>query len=109
LIYPPELSGKYQQRHLVANQEELGEKWQCILQKKYLFHTSKGSLTSGKICRHGADGTLRIVIAFKNPSLSPGFEPANLGSNCKHANHYITKDDFFYTLYFDEQISFADT
>jgi hypothetical protein len=29
-----------------------------------------------------------IFIAFKNPLLSACFEPTNLGSNGKHANHY---------------------
>jgi hypothetical protein len=37
---------------------------------------------------------LRIFIALKNPSLSAGFENANLGSNGKHANHYTTEDDY---------------
>jgi hypothetical protein len=43
---------------------------------------------------HEADGfsspnelVIRIFIAIKNPSLSAGFEPTNLGSNGKHANH----------------------
>jgi hypothetical protein len=31
---------------------------------------------------------LRIFIALKNPSPSAWFEPANLGSNDKDANHY---------------------
>jgi hypothetical protein len=31
---------------------------------------------------------LLIFIALKNPSPSAGFEPANLESNGKHANHY---------------------
>jgi hypothetical protein len=45
--------------------------------------------TCRKILRHVADGftfplkqgVLRIFIALKKPSLSAGFEPANLGSN----------------------------
>jgi hypothetical protein len=39
------------------------------------------------------EGALGIFIALKNQSHSAGFEPANLGSNGKHANHYITEDD----------------
>jgi hypothetical protein len=27
MIHPPDLSGKYQQRHPVAKQDKLGEKW----------------------------------------------------------------------------------
>jgi hypothetical protein len=61
---------------------------------KYLFHTSKGSLTCREMSRHGAggcippskEGVLRI-IALKNPSPSARFEPANFGSSGKHANH----------------------
>jgi hypothetical protein len=39
------------------------------------------------------EGVLRIFNALKNSSPSAGFEPANLESNDKHANHYITEDD----------------
>jgi hypothetical protein len=59
----------------------------CLM--KYLFHTSKGSLTCCKILHHGADGftsppkegVLQIFITLKNPWPSPGFEPTNFGSN----------------------------
>jgi hypothetical protein len=62
-------------------------------------YTLKGCLTSRKIL-HGADGitsspkegVLRIFISLKNPMPSAGFEPANLGSNGKHATHYTTED-----------------
>jgi hypothetical protein len=55
--------------------------------------------------RHGADdftsppkeNTLRIFIGFKNPSPSAGFEPANIGSNCKHANNYTAEGDYSYS------------
>jgi hypothetical protein len=61
----------------------------------------KGYLTWRKILRHGADGFtslpkqvwLRIFIALKNPSPSTGFDPANLGTNGKHDNHYNTGND----------------
>jgi hypothetical protein len=49
LIHPPELSGKYQQRHLVAKQEKLGGKWPWILPMKYLFSYAYGFLTCRKI------------------------------------------------------------
>jgi hypothetical protein len=60
------------------------------------------SLICRKILRHATDGftsppkevALRIFIALKNPSLSAGFEPANLGLNGKDDNHYTTEDDF---------------
>jgi hypothetical protein len=38
---------------------------------------------------------LRIFIAIKNPLFSTGFEPANLGFNGRHDNHYMTENDFF--------------
>jgi hypothetical protein len=68
---------------------------------KYLFNTLKGYLTCPKFLLLGVDGftsppaegVLRIFITIKNSSPSAGFQTANLPSNCKHANHYITKDD----------------
>jgi hypothetical protein len=64
-------------------------------------HTSNGFLTCRKILQHGTDSfaspfkevLLMIFIALKNPSLSAGIEPANLGSNGKHSSHCFTKDD----------------
>jgi hypothetical protein len=38
------------------------------------------------------EGVLRIFIALKNPSLSAWFQPTNLWSNGKYANHYTTED-----------------
>jgi hypothetical protein len=32
-------------------------------------------------------------IAIKSPSSSAGYEPANLGSSGKQANHYTTETD----------------
>jgi hypothetical protein len=34
---------------------------------------------------------LRIFITIKNPSSSAGFEPANIDSSSKHANHWTAK------------------
>jgi hypothetical protein len=36
---------------------------------------------------------LWIFIAVKNPLLLVRFEPAKVGSNGKHDNHYTTKND----------------
>jgi hypothetical protein len=51
--------------------------------------------------QHGTDGftspkegVLLIFIANENPSPLVSFEPANLGSNGEHDNHYTTEDDF---------------
>jgi hypothetical protein len=43
------------------------------------------------------EGVLQTFIALKNPSPSAGFEPTNLGSNGKHANHYTTEDDISFS------------
>jgi hypothetical protein len=34
-----------------------------------------------------------FLSLIKNPSLSVGLEPANLGSDGKHTNHYTTEND----------------
>jgi len=39
------------------------------------------------------EGVLRIFISLKQSISSVGSEPANLGSNCKHANHYTAGND----------------
>jgi hypothetical protein len=51
--------------------------------------------------RHGADDftspskevVLRIFIALKDPSLSAGVVPQNLGSNDKHDNYFTTDNN----------------
>jgi hypothetical protein len=43
---------------------------------------------------HPMEGVLWIFTAVKNPSPSAEFEPANLGYNGKHANHYATEGGF---------------
>jgi hypothetical protein len=65
----------------------------ALLSISFIFR--RDLLTLRKFLRHGADGftfppkegVLRVFIALKNSSLSAKFEPAILGSNCKHANH----------------------
>jgi hypothetical protein len=82
-IRPQELSGNPTSNHLVAKQDEL-----AMEIMKYLFHSSKGSLTCRKILRHQADGftsppkeaVLRIFIAIKNLSPLGGFNLRTLGS-----------------------------
>jgi hypothetical protein len=39
------------------------------------------------------NGVLRTSIVPKSPSPSAGSQPANLGSNGKHAKHYTTDDE----------------
>jgi hypothetical protein len=84
--------------------EKLGEKWPLNFTYQYLSYL-KGYLTYHKILQHGADCftsppkevVLRIYIALKYPSLSAWKEPGNLGSNCKHDDHYTTDNDLEYT------------
>jgi hypothetical protein len=65
---------------------------------RYFFSYLYGSLTCRKI---GVDVfmsppkevTQHIFMALENPPSSAGFEPANLGSNGKHDNHYTTEND----------------
>lgn len=40
VIHLPEISGKYQLRHLVANEEKLGEKWRQILRQNLSFYSA---------------------------------------------------------------------
>jgi hypothetical protein len=57
-------------------------------------------LTYHKNSQHGAngfnsppkEGALRIFIALKKSIASAWYEPANLGSNGKYANHYTTEE-----------------
>jgi hypothetical protein len=62
---------------------------------KYFCSYLKVIFTCREILRNGTsgftsppkEGVLRIFMALKSPSPSVGFEPANLGSSGKHANH----------------------
>jgi hypothetical protein len=66
-------------RHLVVNQEKLGEKLRWILPMKYFFHTSQGYLTYCKILLLGAysitsppkEVVLRTFMALKIHRLRP--------------------------------------
>jgi hypothetical protein len=80
LVNLPEVSGSNPQRHLVAKEGGLGEKWLCIFPTKYLINTPQGSLTCRKILRYGADGftsppketMLRIFYRLR-PFFNPRF------------------------------------
>jgi hypothetical protein len=64
----------YKQIHLVANQEECGERNDKIRLRRIFVHTSKLYFTQCKTLRHSVDsfisppqeGVLRIFIALKN-------------------------------------------
>jgi hypothetical protein len=68
---------------------DLGEKWRQFGLSNIFIHARK-------VLLHAVNGTdgftfppkevvLRIFITLKNPSISVGIEPANLGSSGKHA------------------------
>jgi hypothetical protein len=67
----------------------------CFWQGRDTIKGAKGSLMSNKILQCGADGftsppkecILQIFIALKYPSPLAGFEPMQVVSNGKHANH----------------------
>jgi hypothetical protein len=93
LIRPPKFSSNYQQSHIVAEQEKLGEEITGEFCQRSTSFISVGFFFKyRKISRHGADGftfspkkvVLRIFIALKNPSSSAVFEHTNLASSGKH-------------------------
>ena len=57
------------------------------------FHVTFRDLLHAVNLRHGKngftsfpkEGVLRIFFALKNPTVSAGFEPSNLGTNGQHA------------------------
>jgi hypothetical protein len=85
---------------------EAGETWPLNFAYKASFHAHKVLLHAVNP-QHGTDGVtsppkevvLRIFITLKNPSSSPGFEPANLGVQWQaHVNvatspQLLTTDD----------------
>jgi hypothetical protein len=94
-----ELSGNSSKKsHLVARQEEFEERNDTFSIRSIFFHPLKVFLIYRKILRRGADGFITLrrkgCCRFLSPLksiASTGFEPANLGSNGKHANHYINE------------------
>jgi hypothetical protein len=74
------------------------EKWPLNFAYEVSFHARKVLLHAVNL-RHGTygftsppkEGVLRILSPLKSNS-SAGFEPANLGSSGKHANHYTEGD-----------------
>jgi hypothetical protein len=86
--------------YLVAKQEYLAKEI-ITFAFRSVFSYFVCSLSYRKILRHGSDGftfppkevVLRIFIAVKNTSPPAGLEPANIGSNRKHANDNIIEGD----------------
>jgi hypothetical protein len=100
-IRPPELSGNPTSSHLVVKQEVHAKEIMNFAVRSNI-NTLNGYLICHKILSHGAsgftfppkEGVLRIFVALKNPLPSVGFQPANIGSRGKHANHHTTEDDW---------------
>jgi hypothetical protein len=97
LIYLPKLSGSnHQKRHLVTKEKNLEKSVNFAY--KCLFHAAG---TCRKMLRHGTasftsppkEVELRIVIALRNPSSSPGFEPANLGPMASTSLHLKSQNE----------------
>jgi hypothetical protein len=77
----------------LAKQKKLGEEvadeffLRSISFKLVDFFIKPGILTRDRRLHFPSEESLLgIVIALKNPSSSAVFEPANLGSNARHAN-----------------------
>jgi hypothetical protein len=74
-----------QQGHLVAKQVKLGKKWPLNFVYQYFCHTSRDLEHAVKtydmrlmaLLSPLKEVRLQIFVAFKNPSRSAGFEPAN--------------------------------
>jgi hypothetical protein len=85
----------YQKSDLVTKQEELGEGNYEFRHRSIFVNTWKWFTKRRKTLRYESDGftaplkegVLRVFIVLKYPSPSEGFDPANIGSNGKHANH----------------------
>jgi hypothetical protein len=77
---PPEFSGNYSCSHIVAKQEELGERNVEFGLTSIFVHTSKVFWTYWEILRYGAHGftsppkkSVLWIFILKNPSSSAGF------------------------------------
>jgi hypothetical protein len=98
VIRPPVLFDISQQTSS-SEAEKTGREMSVNFAYNYLFHTV-GMFIRLRTLRYGEDGftspkesVVRIFIALKRSIASVGFEPANLGSNCKHDNYYTTEGD----------------
>jgi hypothetical protein len=90
-------------RHLVANQKELGEEMTNLAFEISLFILRSDVLHAVKSYDMGPTALLlfrrKAGCGFLSPlkSIAPvGFEPTNLGYNDKHANYYTTKVTYRY-------------
>jgi hypothetical protein len=94
LIRPSELPVNPTGSHLVAYQEDLDEGSDGFCLRNISFILVKFFNMAYNFMAWGdgfpstpKEGVLRIFVALKT-----GFEPVNLGSNGKNANHYTTED-----------------
>jgi hypothetical protein len=96
LIRPPEISGNTNNSFLVAQQDELAKEITNFAFRSisFILRGVADATWADGFTSPPKEGVLRIIIAFKNPSLAAGFECVNFGSNDKHTNHYTTENDF---------------
>jgi hypothetical protein len=76
----------------------MGEKWPRILPKVTTSTSLLGSFTCRK-ARHATDSFTsppKEGVLWKNPTVSAGFEPANLGTKGQHATSRPPKPLFGY-------------
>jgi hypothetical protein len=90
-IRPPELSGKYPQSHPVAKQEEQGEGNAefCLRIISFILFNIPSIFDMGPTALLSLQrkSCYEFLSSLKISSSSAGSEPANLGSNSKHASH----------------------
>jgi hypothetical protein len=93
-----------QQTHPVPKPGETGREMAAEFCLSVFLSFLKGSFTCRKMLRHVVDGfnsppndvVIWIFIVLKNSLLSAAYEPANLGSNRKHDNHYTKENDWIH-------------
>jgi hypothetical protein len=103
LIRQPEFSGNLPAESSSRKSGGTGEGSDEFCLTNYLFHASKGFLICRKILDMEPTALLPLRrksccgswSPLKNLSPSAGLEPANIGSNTRHANHYTTEDDLW--------------
>jgi hypothetical protein len=97
-IHPPGCSPAIPPAQPSSSKSGGSEQRKLWMSTKHFFPICS-SLACCKILWHGVsgftshltEGVLQIFIALKTYNVSAGFEPANLGSNGKHTDHYTTE------------------
>jgi hypothetical protein len=83
----------YRLSHIVAKQEECSD-GNAEFFPRSIFHTHSVHQHADGFTSSPNEVVLRILLLLKIPLSSAGFEPANHGSSCKHANRYTTEGNW---------------